>query len=188
MSVTLAPRARRLVKASWPGVSMKTMDPRRRFQLVGADLLGDAAGLLFGHARLAQGVQQRGLAVVDVAHDGDHRRPRRQHAAALGHLGLEDVVLEGQDLEGDAVVGAQLLDVGADHDLVALVVHLQLGHLFFEELQLDGQLFGQFLDRAEIGDLDLGRQVEGLDDLFLFRRVRTGSAAATAGAGLAAGR
>ena len=44
--------------------------------LVGADLLGDAARLPRGHRRLADGVEQRGLAVVDVAEDGDHRRPR----------------------------------------------------------------------------------------------------------------
>ena len=43
------------------------------FDLVGADVLGDAAGLAAGHVGLADGVEQRGLAVVHVAHDGDHR-------------------------------------------------------------------------------------------------------------------
>ena len=43
---------------------------------VGADVLGDAAGLARGHVRLADGVEQRRLAVVDVAHDRDHRRTR----------------------------------------------------------------------------------------------------------------
>ena len=46
--------------------------------LVGADVLGDAARLAPGHVGLADRVQQRGLAVVDVAHDGDHRRARHQ--------------------------------------------------------------------------------------------------------------
>ena len=46
--------------------------------LVGADVLRDAAGLAGGHLGLADGVEQAGLAVVDVAHDGDHRRARLQ--------------------------------------------------------------------------------------------------------------
>ncbi len=44
--------------------------------LVGADVLGDAAGLGLDHLGLPDGVQEGGLAVVDVAHDGDHGRPR----------------------------------------------------------------------------------------------------------------
>ena len=42
--------------------------------LVGADVLGDAAGFAFGYVGGADGVEQAGLAVIDVAHDGDHRR------------------------------------------------------------------------------------------------------------------
>ncbi len=48
------------------------------FDLVGADVLGDAAELALGDLRRADGVEERGLAVVDVAHDGDHRRARRR--------------------------------------------------------------------------------------------------------------
>ena len=44
--------------------------------LVGADVLGDAAGFAFGHIGRANRVEQLRLAVVDVAHDRDHRRPR----------------------------------------------------------------------------------------------------------------
>ena len=49
--------------------------------LVGADVLGDAAGLPGGDLRLTDRVEQRGLAVVDVAHHRDHRR-------AVGEIGL----------------------------------------------------------------------------------------------------
>ena len=45
--------------------------------LVGADVLGDASSLLGGDVGLADRIQQGGLAVVDVAHDGDHWRSRR---------------------------------------------------------------------------------------------------------------
>ena len=44
--------------------------------VIGADVLRDAAGLALGDARLADGVEQRRLAVVDVAHDRDDRRAR----------------------------------------------------------------------------------------------------------------
>ena len=49
----------------------------RQAHLVGADVLGDAAVLAGRHVGGAQRVEQAGLAVVDVAHDGDHRRARR---------------------------------------------------------------------------------------------------------------
>ncbi len=50
----------------------------RCFHLIGADMLGDATGLTGSHGGLAQGIQQAGLAVVDMAHDGDDRRARLQ--------------------------------------------------------------------------------------------------------------
>ena len=79
MSVTSAPRARMAVNASWPGVSMNVMTcARRRGHLVGADVLGDPAGLAGGDVGLADAVEQGRLAVVDVAHDGHDRRPRPQ--------------------------------------------------------------------------------------------------------------
>ena len=48
MSVTLAPRARMRVKASWPGVSMKTILRSFVIDVIGADVLGDAAGFAPG--------------------------------------------------------------------------------------------------------------------------------------------
>ena len=50
------------------------MRPVAVVDLVGADVLGDAAGLARGDLGLADRVQQRGLAVVDVTHDGHDRR------------------------------------------------------------------------------------------------------------------
>ena len=49
---------------------------RGRGHLIGADMLGDAAGFAAHHIGLADGVEQRGLAVVDMAHDGHDRRAR----------------------------------------------------------------------------------------------------------------
>ena len=48
----------------------------RRGHLIGADMLGDAAGFARHHIGMAQRIEQRGLAVVDMAHHGDDRRTR----------------------------------------------------------------------------------------------------------------
>ena len=86
MSVTLAPRARISVKASWPGVSRKvTFDLSAKVHLIGADVLRDAAGFAATDVRAADRVEQRRLAVVDVAHDRDDRRARLQRLLAHRH-------------------------------------------------------------------------------------------------------
>ncbi len=75
-------------------------DAFRRFHVVGADMLGDAAGFAAGHARAADRIEQRRLAVVDVTHDGDHRRPRqrfrRRRLRAFGEQRIRVVEL-GRD-------------------------------------------------------------------------------------------
>ena len=43
--------------------------------LEGADALGDAPGLPYRHWRLAQGIQQCGLPMIHMAHDGHYRGP-----------------------------------------------------------------------------------------------------------------
>ena len=50
--------------------------------LVGADVLGDAACLAGRDLGLADRVEQRRLAVVDVPHDRDHRRARRSRSSS----------------------------------------------------------------------------------------------------------
>ena len=69
--------------------------------LVGADVLGDAAGLARGHLGLADRVEQRGLAVVDVAHDRDDRRALDERVVGVleDRLGV-DVVGRVDDLDG----------------------------------------------------------------------------------------
>ena len=104
--------------------------------LVGADVLGDAAGLFLADVGLADGVQQSGLAVVDVTHDGDHRR-----------TGLE-VVLAALVLAVGEVEGLQQLAVLVlrGHDLND-VVHLAAEQL--ERLVADGLRGGDHLAEVE---------------------------------------
>ena len=56
---------------------------------VGADVLRDAAGLARGHIRLADHVEQRGFAVVNMAHDGDHRGARFELFRFVLHVELD---------------------------------------------------------------------------------------------------
>ena len=108
--------------------------------LVGPDVLGDAAGLAGHHVGRADAVEQQGLAVVDVAHDGDHRRAGPQ----IGLVLLLVVVVEelGQQLGlsllarvDQAHLGAQLGGEQLDH-----VVAQRLGggdHLPLQEQEPD---------------------------------------------------
>src|SRR6185312_566558 len=91
---------------------------RSRGHLVGTDGLGDAAGLGLHHAGLADGVQQPGLAVVDVTHDGDHRRARDQVVVVAfvfpegeveGVEQLAVLVLRADHLDRVAELGAEQL-------------------------------------------------------------------------------
>ena len=70
--------------------------------LAGADVLGDATPLAGGHLGRPDRVEQAGLAVVDVAHDGHDRRARLEERRIvlleqhfLGRLGDLAVGLVG---------------------------------------------------------------------------------------------
>ena len=54
--------------------------------MVGANMLGDAAGLTRGHLGAANVIQQRGFTVVNVAHDSHHRRSLQGLRLLLLHL------------------------------------------------------------------------------------------------------
>ena len=91
-------------------------------------MLGDAAGFARHHIGVAQRVEQRGLAVIDVAHHGHDRRTR------LGIGGIVDDIEQafldvgrGDALDGVAeFLGDQLRGVGIDH--VGDLVHRALLH------------------------------------------------------------
>ena len=79
-------------------------------------MLGDAAGLAGDNIGIADGVEQRGLAVIDMAHDGDHGRTRHQVFRMIGDVeqafldvGLGNAADRVTELGGD-----QLGRVGVD--------------------------------------------------------------------------
>src|SRR5690606_28386357 len=95
--------------------------------LVGADVLGDAAGLAGDDVRAADAVEDRGLAVVDVTHDGDDRRPVRRLVVLI--VVLEEVDLEHlQQLDLLRLTGIDETDLGAD------LGGAQLDHVVAERL------------------------------------------------------
>ncbi len=124
-----------------------------RRHLIGADVLGDAARLAGGNVGVTNGVEQRRLAVVDVTHDGDHRRPWLLAFAGVGltdeaflHVGLRHALGRVAELAHD-----ELRRVGVD-DIVDLV-HRALPHQQLDDV--DGALrhaVGELLDGDHLGD------------------------------------
>ena len=133
--------------------------------LVGTDVLGDATGLLVDHVGLAERVEELGLAVVDVTHDGHDRRTDDE----VGLVALVLAELEVERLEQLAVLVLGRDDLDDVVELLAeqlerLVVD-RLGrgdHLAEAEQHLhqrggvDADLLG------EVGQRGAARQAHGL--------------------------
>ena len=147
--------------------------------LVGADVLRDATGLAGGDLGLADRVQQRRLAVVDVAHDRHDRRALDEILVGVVVLDLDiGVVAQRDDL--DLLVER----VGDGLDLVVgqgLGDHRQHahGHELLDDVgDRDAEVLGDVLDRRAGVDPDRvdPRQLIGGQHV---RRVRHRRAAAT---------
>ena len=136
--------------------------PRRRSHLVGADVLGDAARFARGDFGRADRIEQRGLAVIDMTHDGDDRRARheirrivRRVEQAFFHVGFRDAADRMPHLFGHELGGIGVDHVGDLHHLPLL--HQQPDHV-------DGALghaVGELLDGDGLRDRHLA------DELFL---------------------
>jgi len=79
-------------------------------RLVRTDVLRDAARLARHHVGLADAIEQKRLAVVDVTHHGDDRRPDAQRFLVL----LLVVVEQREQLELLLLTGIDEQDVGTD--------------------------------------------------------------------------
>ena len=111
-------------------------------------MLGDAAGFAAGDVGLAQRVEQRGLAVIDVAHHGDDRGARLEALRRVGlaahadlDIGLGDAAQAVAELGHD-----QLGRVGVD-DLIHRR-HDAHAHQRLDDVDTAlGHAVGQFLRR-----------------------------------------
>ena len=93
-------------------------------------MLGDAAGLARDHVGVADAVEQLGLAVVDVAHDGDDRCPR-----STGRLRRPLVVDQFVDAEHLLRSSTSCSSPGSTRRISALDLRSeQLDHLIGEGL------------------------------------------------------
>ena len=126
------------------------------FHHVGADMLGNATGLAVGDMGRADVVEQGRLAVIDMTHDRDHRRPRQWLTLGLGglcHHVLELIFFEQFDLV------AHLFD----HDLRRILVddlidrghHTHTHHRLDNFAGLDRHLLCQFGHGDGLGQRDL---------------------------------
>ena len=124
--------------------------------LIGADVLRDATGLAAGNVGLADRIQQRGLAVIDVAHDGHDRSAQLQ--MLVGVLGADEAFLDVgfrnafhlvAELGDQQLGGIGIQNVG---DLVQrALLHQQANDVD----TLLRHAVGQLLDRDDLGDDDL---------------------------------
>ena len=134
----------------------------RRRHLIGADMLGDAAGLAGCDFGRTDGVEQRRLAVVDMAHDGHDRRAGQQACRIVRRVehALFDVGF-GHAPHGVAkLFGDQLRGIGVDR--IGDLHHVTLLHQDADHVDAAfGHAVGQFLDGDGLRDDDLAR------DLFL---------------------
>ena len=133
-----------------------------RQHLIGADMLGDAAGFAGDNVGMTERVEQRGLAVVDVTHHGHDRRARLGVGGVVG--GVEQALFDvgrRHALHGVAeLFGDQLRGIGIDH--VGDLVHRALLHQHADDV--DGAL-GHAV--GELLDGDRFRNDHLADQLFL---------------------
>ena len=131
--------------------------------LVGADVLGDAARLALADVGLADRVQQARLAVVDVTHDRDDRRPELEVVVVARVLAVGEVeaveqlavlLLRADDLDDVVHLAAEQLEDlvgdrlgGGDH-LAEVEQHLH------QRRRVGADLVGEVGERRTTGELD----------------------------------
>ena len=161
MSVTLAPRGAHGGERGVAGRIDEGDLVAVALDLIGADVLGDAAGLAGDDVGLADGVEQRRLAVIDVAHDGDHRR-----SAARGRRRRRGPANRPSSTSASAtrrtrvahLLGDDLGGVGVDD--VGGLDHLALLHQQLDDV--DGALghaVGELLDGDRLGNGDFAHDL-----------------------------
>ena len=134
----------------------------RRGHLIGADVLGDAAGFTCHNVGGTDCVEQRRLAVVDVTHDGDDGWPRLKVFRIVGDVeqAFFDVRLGDTTYLVAELFGDQLRGVGVDH--VVDRHHLPLLHQQADDVHRAlRHAVGEFLDGDCFRDRHFAR------DLFL---------------------
>ena len=135
---------------------------RRRRDLIRADMLSDAAGFARRDLRGTDGVKQRCLAVVDMAHDGHDRRAGQQLLRIVRDVehAFFDVRLGDPPHSVAELFGDKLCGIGVDR--VCARGHVALLHEHAHHIDRTlGHAIGRILDGDRFRNDDLA------DDLFL---------------------
>ena len=119
-------------------------------------MLRYAASFAQGNAGLADLIEQRRLTVIDVTHDGDHRRPCDPIRGVFRHFDVPRGFFLVAHLSGDrAERAAEILGDLHFQRLVDGGEHLHVEEFLHQHGTLQAQLFGQFLHGDALGDGDL---------------------------------
>ena len=124
--------------------------------LIGADMLGDAPGFPFDHASIANGVEQRRLAVIDMAHNGHDRRTRLEisFVVSRSEQTLFDIRFRNALDRVAEFAGDKFSRVGVDH--VTRLHHLSLFHEVLDDVHdTFGHAAGKFLNGDSFGQGNL---------------------------------
>ena len=124
--------------------------------VISADVLRDAAGFLVGDMREADGIEQRSFAVIDVAHDRDHRRPAEEIRRFLGDLDILHRLFFVSD--GGSGCAEFARNIGREFRVEGLVDGREdaaIHQLLDDEVGLHVELFGKLLDRDAFGNRDV---------------------------------
>ncbi len=126
------------------------------FDLIGADVLRNAAGLFVGDMGLPDGVEQRRLAMVHVAHDGDHGRALHLVLFLLCrfdvlHRFYFETYSRGRSAKLARDIGSELCVQGLIDRGEDVAIH----KLLDDQAGFYVQLFGKFFDCDAFGDRDL---------------------------------
>ena len=136
-------------------------DALRRLDVIRADVLRDAARFARRHFGATDVVEQRGLAVVDVTHDGDDRRTRLELVRGIGGLQLvfdraflvkHGGVAELFDHQHRGVLIDGLVDGGH---------HAHVHHHLDDFVGLHGHALRQLADRDGLADLHIALDRRG---------------------------
>ena len=133
---------------------------------VSADVLRDAARLARRDVRLADDIEQRGFAVVNVAHDGDHRCARFELLRLVLHVEFDLLDRRVDDaaaalaffhFKPETVFGAKLLGDFLVNRLVHIGENAQLHQIGDDLERLLLELRGKFAhDNRRFDDDDFG--------------------------------
>ena len=157
MSVTFAPRAHRRERRVTRRIEKR--DPTLRgLDVIGADVLRNAAGFTCGHLRPADVVEQRRLAMVDVPHDRHDRGTADRLRGARGLLDrLDQLILDSRLFERLRGM-AHLLDDERRGVLVEHLIdrdhHAHLHERLDDLVGLDGHALRELADSDRLADLD----------------------------------